>query len=78
MDGLAFAPGGGGLGVLYLSADATVTLGGQSMAPGDIFTCAPTSLGATTVCPGITRLYAATANGLPAGADVDAVEIEWP
>ena len=78
VDGLAFAPGGGGLGVLYLSADATVTLGGQSMAPGDIFTCAPTSLGATTVCPGITRLYAATANGLPAGADVDAVEIEWP
>lgn len=76
IDGLARLPGGGaGLGVLYLSADKKVTLGGQVMAPGDVFFCEIATLGATSSCATIGRYWQATAAGLPVKADVDAVEV---
>ena len=76
IDGLAWLPGGGaGLGVLYLSADKKVTLGGQEMAPGDVFFCEIATLGATSSCATIGRYWQGTAAGLPVKADVDAVEV---
>lgn len=69
---------GNALGRAEVKHEDKVAVGGQVMAPGDVFTCAPTSLGATTVCPGISRFYAAAANGLPGGADIDGLEVEWP
>jgi len=76
IDGLAWLPGGGaGLGVLYLSAERKVTLGGQVMAPGDVFACEIATLGATSSCAAIGRYWQATAAGLPANANVDAVEM---
>ena len=76
IDGLAWLPGGGaGLGALYLSAERKVTLGGQVMAPGDVFACEIATLGATSSCAAIGRYWQATAAGLPANANVDAVEM---
>ncbi len=59
---------------VYLSAEDAVTLGGQSMAPGDVFLCAGLTPGDATSCASISRFWQGTAVGLAAGADVDALE----
>ena len=79
IDGLAWLPGGAaGLGVLYLSAEKNVTLGGQTMAPGDVFACEIATLGATSRCATVGRLWQSTTEGFPAGVNVDAVEVVVP
>jgi len=63
---------------VYLSAADAVTLGGQSMAPGDVFACAGLTPGDTTRCASLSRFWQGTAAGLAAGADVDALELLLP
>jgi len=63
---------------VYLSAEAAVTLGGQSMAPGDVFLCAGLTPGSATSCASISRVWQGTAAGLAAGANVDALELLEP
>ncbi|MBP6788612.1 MAG: hypothetical protein KA170_13555, partial [Candidatus Promineofilum sp.] len=77
IDGLDFAPGGSsGNGVLYLSADKTVTLGGEAMLAGDVFACHINTLGASSSCDVIERVWSGQAAGLPAQANVDALDID--
>ena len=59
----------------YLSSDATVMLGGQAMTRGDIFACRNLTPGQTTRCASFERAWQGTANGLPATANVDALEL---
>lgn len=76
IDGLAWLPGGSaGLGVLVLSADAKVTLGGQTFLSGDLFACDAAALGSTSRCETITLFQPGSAVGLTPKANVDAVEV---
>ncbi|MBX7250811.1 MAG: S8 family serine peptidase [Candidatus Promineofilum sp.] len=63
---------------VYLSAEAAVTLGGQNMAPGDVFLCAGLTPGSATSCGSISRFWQGTAVGLAASANVDALELIAP
>lgn len=77
IDGLDFAPGGlAGNGILYMSADKTVTLGGEAMLPDDVFACHINTLGASSSCDLIERVWSGQAAGMPAKANVDALEID--
>ncbi len=77
IDGLDFAPGGvGGNGILYFSVDKTVTLGGQAMLPDDVIACHIGTLGASSRCVTIERLWSGQAVGLPAKANVNALAID--
>ncbi len=63
---------------VYLSAEAEVTLGDQSMAPGDVFLCADLTPGDATSCASLSLFWQGTAAGLAAGANVDALELLAP
>lgn len=78
VDAVAYSPGyGGGPELVLLSAEAGLTLNGQTFTSSDVIACAPITLGNTTRCD-ISRYWQATANGLAANANVDALEIYLP
>lgn len=79
IDALAYGPGGvTGMGVLYISPEAKVTLNGQLMAPGDVFSCDIAALGEISICTQVRRVWQGVAVGLLPAANLDAVEIIWP
>ena len=63
---------------VYLSALAAVTLGGQSMAPSDVFVCIGLTPGSATSCASISRVWRGVTVGLSPSANVDALELLSP
>lgn len=76
IDGLDFAPGGmGGNGILYMSTDKKGIIGGETMLGDDVFACHINTLGASSSCELIERVWSGQAEGMPAKANVDALDI---